>query len=236
MKQIVKTIADKTIEYILSLPNGSNLTMYQAAKAVCPDETERLDELDLYELQCTVKDAVRKTDVVLDFSEHENKLEGLFYNLDFYVYQKRVQKAQIISDLLCYGPRPKQGDPVEQRLTISSNGRIWFTERIYGSFVDNHYPIGRKLQMSIGKERAAAILSMLADYADSNPLLPYCTDIGSWYLTLTGTDGTKTKMSCSMNGISMGDEDLTGFIRARIPIEGLAVFGGGKTSDGFMCK
>ncbi|MCD8231023.1 MAG: hypothetical protein LUD14_04235 [Clostridiales bacterium] len=29
----------------------------------------------------------------------------------------------------------------------------------------------------------------------------------------------------------MGDEDLTEFIRARTPIKGLAVFGGGKKSD-----
>ncbi|MCD8148839.1 MAG: hypothetical protein LUE92_04580 [Clostridiales bacterium] len=92
MKQIVKTIADKTIEYILSLPNGSNLTMFQAAKAVCPDETERLDELDLYELHSTVMESVKKTDVVLGFSDHEYKFEGLFYNLDFYVYHKRLQE------------------------------------------------------------------------------------------------------------------------------------------------
>ncbi|MCD8148833.1 MAG: hypothetical protein LUE92_04550 [Clostridiales bacterium] len=92
MKQIVKTIADKTIEYILDLPNGSNLTMYQAAKAVCPDETELLEELDLYELQSTVVESIKKTDVVLDFSEHENKFEGLFYNLDFHVYHKSLQE------------------------------------------------------------------------------------------------------------------------------------------------
>jgi len=60
MKQIVKTIADKTIEYILGLPNGSNLTIYQAVKAVCPDETELLDELDLYELKSTVMESVKK--------------------------------------------------------------------------------------------------------------------------------------------------------------------------------
>jgi len=91
MKQIVKTIADQTIEYILGLPNGSNLTMYQAAKAVCPKETDQLDEMDLYELQSTVVESVKKIGVILDFSEHEYKFEGLFYNLDFYVYHKRLQ-------------------------------------------------------------------------------------------------------------------------------------------------
>ncbi len=227
MKQIVKTIADKTIGYVLSLPNGSNLTMYQAAKEVSSDETDQLDEIDLYELYCAVVETIRKTDVVLDFSEHENKFEGLFYNLDFYVYQKRLQKAQIISDLFFFGPCPKPDAPAEQRLTISSTGRIWFTEKVFGSPEDSCYPIGRKIQMSIGKERAAAILSMLADYVESNPQPMLYTDIGSWYMTLTGTDGTKVKMSCSMNGISVGSENLTEFIRARIPIDGLALFGGG---------
>ncbi len=139
----------------------------------------------------------------------------------------RLQKSQIISDLLCYGSCPEPDDPVEQRLTISSTGRIWFTERIFGPLGYTRYPIGRKIQLSIGKERATAILSKLADYSESEPPLIYCTDVGNWYMTLTDADGSNKKLSCSMNGnVFVGDIYLNDFIRARIPIDGLAVFGG----------
>jgi len=234
MKAIVKSVADKTTEYLLTLPNGTNTTVYQAAMAACAEELEQLEFMDLFILFHAVLENIEKTDVVLDLSEHDDKVEGLFFKQDFYVYRKRLQKAQIISDLLCYGPCPEPDEPVEQRLTISSTGRIWFSERVFGPLGDNHYPIGKKIQMSIGKERAAAILSKLADYADSNPLLMLCTDIGSWHLTLTASDGTKKEMTCSMNGdVFVGDDDLTEFIRARIPIDGLAVFGGGSEKEVF---
>lgn len=38
-----------------------------------------------------------------------------------------IQKIQIISNLIGYGLKPEPEDEVEQRLTISRNGRIWFT-------------------------------------------------------------------------------------------------------------
>lgn len=174
----------------------------------------------------------KDTDIILDFSAHDGLAEGLPFAMNFYVYHKRLQKAQIVSDLLCYGPCPEPDDPVEQRLTISSTGRIWFTERIFGHLGDARYPIGRKIQMSIGKERAYAILSMLADYSESEPPLIYCTDVGNWYMTLADVDGNKEKLSCSMNGdVFVGDIYLNDFIRARIPIKGLAVFGGGDDNE-----
>ena len=48
---------------------------------------------------------------------------------------------------------------------------------------------------------------------------------------LTGTDGTKVKMSCPMKGISVGNENWTEFICSGIPIDGLAAFGGGNSAD-----
>ena len=104
MKEIVKLAADKTTNYIISLPNGTNTTVYDAAMAVCPDEIEQMEFMDLFDLFYAVLENVEKTDIVLDMSGHDNKEEGLFFKMDFYVYQKRLQKAQIISDMLCYGP------------------------------------------------------------------------------------------------------------------------------------
>lgn len=96
---------------------------------ICPCDALNhfgIDSLDLpsalnYSVLDEICAAVEKdTDIILDFSAHDDLDEGLPLAMDFYVYHKRLQKAQIISDLLCYGPCPEPDDPVEQRLTISA--------------------------------------------------------------------------------------------------------------------
>ncbi len=223
-----KEVLDKVIEYVKTLPNGTHLSVRDALEYFGIDSLDLPSALNYCVLEEICAEVEKDTDIVLDFSSHNGLEEGLPFAMDFYVYHKRLQKAQIISNLLCYGPCPEPDDPVEQCLTISSTGRIWFKESVFGTLGDTRYPIGRKMQMSIGKERAYAILSMLADYYESEPPLIYCTDIGNWYMTLTGADGSKKKMSCSMNGdVFVGDIYMNDFIRARIPIQGLVVFGGG---------
>ncbi|MCD8220415.1 MAG: hypothetical protein LUC50_08930 [Ruminococcus sp.] len=231
-QQEEKEVFDKVVKYIKTLPNGTHLSVRDALEHFGVDSLDMPSALN-YSVLDEICTAVEKnTEIILDFSAHNDLAEGLPLAIDFYVYHKRLQKAQIISDLLCYGPCPEPDDPVEQHLTISSTGRIWFTERVFGPLGDTRYPIGRKIQMSIGKERAYAILSILADYSESEAPLIYCTDIGSWYMTLTGVDDSKEKLSCSMNGdVFVGDIYLNDFIRARIPIKGLAVFGGGDDNE-----
>ncbi len=217
----------RTAEYLLSLPDRTDITMYQAVMKACPEAEEDISNPALFVLLDEIKAAVEKTGTVLDFSSHYGKVEGLPLNLDFIVRRKRLQKAQIISDLMCYGPCPEPEDAIEQRLTISSNGQIWFTEYLFGEIGSQKHPIGRQKRMTLGKEKTAAILSLLADYCESEPMQMRCTDIGDWTLTATTPDGKKKKLSCSMcGGVTVGDVDLTEYIREQIPIDDLVVFGG----------
>lgn len=228
-----ETLIQKTAEYVLTLPDRTNTAMRDAVYAACPNEDlSGIDFLDFSFLDEIIS-LVEKTGMVLDYSSREGKCEGVPFNLDFIVRKKRLQKAQITSDLMGYGPCPEPDEAIEQRLTISSNGQIWFTEYLFGNYGNGErQPIGRKLHFSIGKEKAAEILSLLADYMEHEPLDIFATDIGKWDLTLTYPDGHKAKLSCSMcGGITVGDIDLTDFIRAAIPIEDLAVFGGGSDEN-----
>ncbi len=222
-------IVQRTTEYILGLPDKTDITMYQAVMAACPESEADITDTALFDLLDEIVASVEKTGTVLDFSAHDGKVEGLPFNLDFIVRKKWLQKAQIISDLMCYGPCPEPEDAIEQRLTISANGRVWFTEYLFGEIDSKKRPIGRQERITIGKAKAAAILSLLADYCETQPLLYRCTDIGDWYLTATAVDGTVKKLSCSLcGGIVVGDVDLTDYIREQVPINDLAVFGGGK--------
>ena len=82
--------------------------------------------------------------------------------------------------------------------------------------------------MSIGKEKAMAILLKIANYLGAEPELMFCTDIGGWNLIATTPSGEVDTITCSLcGGVIVEDIDLTDFIRGIIPIKDLAVFGGG---------
>lgn len=63
-----------------------------------------------------------------------------------------IQKIKIISNNICYGPEPSPSDEVEQHLTISATGDVWFIGYNYGEGSGN-YKIGRRHQLSIGKNK-----------------------------------------------------------------------------------
>lgn len=137
----------------------------------------------------------------------------------------QIQKVQIISSLICYGPCPKFDDEVEQRLTISRTGRVWVTGYNFGQGF-GEYVLGRRKQLSIGKEAAQRILQYIYLYYESATHAPRITDIGRWELKLTTTDGRKFRRVGSLNGnVFAFDIDLTEYIRQSINIAGLAVFG-----------
>jgi hypothetical protein len=75
---------------------------------------------------------------------------------------------------------------------------------------------------------ALSILLLIADYIESDFPIAFCTDIGTWNLTVTDLDGEKAYLSGSMcGGITVGNIDLTDYIRAANRIDDLAVFSGG---------
>ncbi|MCO1604491.1 hypothetical protein [Desulfosporosinus nitroreducens] len=47
----------------------------------------------------------------------------------------QIQKIRIVSNNISYGPEPLLEDEVEQHLTISASGRVWFTGYKYAQWV-----------------------------------------------------------------------------------------------------
>ena len=225
MEDNIEKLINETVEYIIGLPNGTKNTVEQASFQACGFDTWSV-EGDLLKACLEIVERVKKTEAILDFSAHEDEVTGLPFRFEFVVWQPRLKSVRIVSNLMCFGPCPEPEDLVEQRLTISSTGRVWFSEYLYGNGYPEKYPLGRKMQLSIGKDRAAAILSKLADVRGSGMPLMHCTDIGTWEMTLTDRAGNRSEVSCSMNGLLFDGIELSDYIRERIPIEGLAVFGG----------
>ena len=86
----------------------------------------------------------------------------------------KLQKATIKSNNVGFGPMPEPLEEVEQRLTISRCGRVWFSAYSYGG------TRLRKKQVWLGKERACCLLHVIGTYFCSCEELSLATDIGMW--------------------------------------------------------
>lgn len=137
----------------------------------------------------------------------------------------KLQRIRIVSNCISYGPPPLPEDEVEQHLTVSSTGRVWFTSYLYGGGYEK-YQRQKIQQIYIGKDMANQILSLLAKYIESEPIQCFATDIGDWTMTVK----YKTKEEKEFKGSLCGDitiygEDMTDYIRSSIGLENLFVFG-----------
>lgn len=71
----------------------------------------------------------------------------------------QIQKVRIVSNNISFGPTPLPEDEVEQHLTISAIGRVWFTGYKYANGFDE-FEICRRKQFAIGKAAAKEILML----------------------------------------------------------------------------
>ena len=138
--------------------------------------------------------------------------------------QLQIQKVKIISDNICYGPQPLPEDEVEQHLIISATGRVWFTAYKYANGF-GQYEICRKQQLTIGEHVTKEILELFLRYINSDQLICFATDVGSWEMTITDTESKTYNFKGSLiGGVTVGNIDLTDYLRKQIPIDNLLVF------------
>ena len=143
-----------------------------------------------------------------------------------------IQTVQIISKNICYGPEPKATDEVEQHLTISASGRVWFSARNYEQYLAGKGFCRRK-QVNIGPWKAGFLLQLVGAMGEK----PRVTDCGTYDVTLYDQSGGKKK---TISG-SLIDEaevplygsktSLTRLIRRYVPVYGLWVFNGSLSPD-----
>ncbi len=136
----------------------------------------------------------------------------------------QIHEIQLTSSKIFFGPAPHPEDEVEQHLTISASGHIWFTGYKYGGGYGK-YKICREQQLNIEKIKSEKIFDMIKQYFEDDPLIILATDIGDWELLITDTNQKVYKFKGSMCGeITVGNIDLTHYIRKQIPIADLLVF------------
>lgn len=135
-----------------------------------------------------------------------------------------LRKFTLILNNTCYGPCPEASDEIEQRLTVSANGRVWFIGYVFGDEPGKH-PVGRKAYRNIGAEFAQKLLDLLEQYFSEEYLIPMATDVGSWELHLYSETVNVYRGSLSED-LVVDDIPLSCYMRSVIPIEGLFAFDG----------
>ena len=140
-----------------------------------------------------------------------------------------LRKFTLISNNICYGPCPDLNDEVEQRLTVSSNGRVWFSGYNYGG-IPGKFQSGRKLQLNIGSRKAQHLLGLLEQFFANDYLVVMATDAGEWELSLHG-DEIRTYNGSLCEDLLVDNIALSDHIRQVIPIENLFVFDGNIGSE-----
>ena len=145
-----------------------------------------------------------------------------------------IRSIRIESNNICYGPEPGADDEVEQYLTISSTGRVWFSARNYQQYC-NSKDYCRKKQTNIDKWKAEFLLRLIDNISEN---MSFVTDVGSYDLEIRYSNDTKRRISGSLIGgvysHAYGEEnnvDVTRLIRRYIPVYGLWAFDGSTAPD-----
>lgn len=146
------------------------------------------------------------------------------------MFESRPIKVTLISDLLCYGPAPKPGDEIAQRITINNKGQVWFSAKTCSDYSPLYEVPLRKTQTRINADIATDILNRITIYFLKNPVRYFMTDGGSWEMKLTFEDENVIKESGSLHCCSELNE-ISNLIRSALPDLGIIAYGEDNNED-----
>ena len=89
-KADLRHIAEYLVEDLRECDDGTTITSWQLLKTAGYD-MEEFDQWDLFEIHDALFRTAKANRITLDMSAHKDKVEGLPYNLDFIVRNKRAQ-------------------------------------------------------------------------------------------------------------------------------------------------
>lgn len=85
----IREISQELLEYLRELTDGTRITTFLLLQE--SRNCEEFDSIDLMRIHEDLVSLAKNSNISLDMSEHDNKLEGLSYNLDYIVHNKDAQ-------------------------------------------------------------------------------------------------------------------------------------------------
>lgn len=140
------------------------------------------------------------------------------------------KKIRLVSNNICYGPFPAPDDEVEQHLSLTANGRVFFSEYTYGGGIEYHK--SRTKNFKIAPDRASYIVKIIADYFSDYRDVAMAADAGDWEMTLTNEDDVSYRFRGSLcSGCFEELDHYSDIIRFNLDMPELLVFDGRANSD-----
>jgi len=148
-----------------------------------------------------------------------------------FVLQGSAKKIRIKSNNVSYGPPPEPDEEVEQRLTLSNDGRVWFSGYNFVYDLD-HYVRGRHQQFKIDKAKADIIFSAFSRFFSDEFKEVFATDIGLWEMIITNEEDRAFSFSGSLCAdYEIDGVDLSDLLRKEVGIDNLFAFDGNDKPD-----
>lgn len=140
-----------------------------------------------------------------------------------------VQKIRIVTNNIWRCPEPEE--EVEQYLTMTADGYVWFSGFKYGKGFGKFECI-RMQQIYLEKAKINQVFSVLFKYFTEVFDDIFIKDIGSWKMTMTNTEGREFFFKGSMCADYKADGMyLSEMLRDVLKIKDLFVFDGNKNQD-----
>ena len=118
----------------------------------------------------------------------KNRYQLLVHSMQ---YLGNIMGCTIISTPCFFTEPPACGVDAEQKLTISSSGRVNYTSKSYVHRSIPPFSEGKWRKLNLFHESAQKLLSEMIEPFRKYEIRPYCTDVGSWYLIAYNTDAWK---------------------------------------------
>ena len=124
-----------------------------------------------------------------DFAAYQDAVRKFLAEPVLEYFQGQIKGMKLISNHLCYGPRPEPDDEIEQHLSLFADGRVFFSGYGYGDYEDIKYKRKRSKQFKVSQLEAVYVLNHIAMYFSREFPLDFATDVGDWKLELVNTEG-----------------------------------------------
>lgn len=143
-----------------------------------------------------------------------------------FIFSGQPKQLRIVSNNIGFAPLPEPGSEVEQHITITLDGQVFFSAYSFEE-PPERYRKTRTQTFRIEQAAAQKILGAVAAYFSDEYDELFAADIGNWTMQLTNTDGSVYKFRGALcadfeiNGLNLSD-----LIRDALGMADLYVFDG----------
>ena len=139
-------------------------------------------------------------------------------------------KVRIVSNNVGCSPCPAPDEEVEQHLSITADGRVFFSAYAYGD--GNKHRKSRTRNFMIDPGKASFIVKSISEYFSAGFTEEFVTDVGDWEITITNNETATYRYRGSLGSRCSKERNrYSKMIRCDLDMPDLLVFDGCADSD-----